>query len=251
VNELNQSHKHSHFVVVFALWQDFLMSEPILSDAVQAMRARIPEIGRLLFDRQLTDAAGGNISARVGDLVCITPRYAGQKFQWRIAPEQVLVFDLQGNRVAGEGVISRESQVHLRMFNDFPDCGSVIHAHPRNVLVFCAARKPIPMLLEANLKFGDDIQVTEFAPAHSAELAAHVSAKIRGQEVRIRKQAAAVLAPWHGIFCVARDIDAAFDAVERIDVNARIVLMGSALGTVANDGFAAEQMALKVAMASA
>ena len=224
------------------------MSEIILSEAVQAMRARIPVIGRMLFERQLTDAAGGNISARVGDLVCITPRYSGQKFQWRIEPEQVLVFDLQGNRVAGDGVISRESQVHLRMYNDFADCGSVIHAHPRNVLVFCAARKPIPQVLEANLKFGE-IQVTEFAPAHSAELAAHVSAKIRGQEARIRKHAAAVLAPWHGIFCVARDLDAAFDAVERIDVNARILLMGSVLGSVSANHFEAERAALDEAIA--
>lgn len=224
------------------------MSEIILSEAVQAMRARIPVIGRMLFERQLTDAAGGNISARVGDLVCITPRYSGQKFQWRIEPEQVLVFDLQGNRVAGDGVISRESQVHLRMYNDFADCGSVIHAHPRNVLVFCAARKPIPQVLEANLKFGE-IQVTEFAPAHSAELAAHVSAKIRGQEARIRKHAAAVLAPWHGIFCVARDLDAAFDAVERIDVNARILLMGPVLGSVSANHFEAERAALDEAIA--
>ena len=230
------------------------MSDIILNEAVQAMRTRIPEIGRMLFDRQLTDAAGGNISARVhtndGDLVCITPRFAGQKFQWRIQPEQVLVFDLQGNRVAGEGVISRESLVHLRMYNDFPDCGSVIHAHPRNVLVFCAARKPIPQVLEANLKFGE-IQVTEFAPAHSAELAAHVSNKIRGQEARIRKHAAAVLAPWHGIFCVARDLDAAFDAVERIDVNARILLMGPMLGSVSANHFEAERAALDEAIANA
>ncbi len=226
------------------------MSDIILSEAVQAMRARIPVIGRMLFERQLTDAAGGNISARVGDLVCITPRFSGQKFQWRIEPEQVLVFDLQGNRVAGEGVISRESQVHLRMYNDFPDCGSVIHAHPRNVLVFCAARRPIPQVLEANLKFGE-IQVTEFAPAHSAELAAHVSAKIRGQEARIRKHAAAVIAPWHGLFCISRDLDAAFDAVERIDVNARILLMGPVLGAVSANNFEAERAALDEAIANA
>jgi L-fuculose-phosphate aldolase len=226
------------------------MSEPILSEAVQAMRTKIPVIGRMLFERQLTDAAGGNISARVDELICITPRYSGQKFQWKIEPEQVLVFDLQGNRVAGEGVISRESQVHLRLYNDFPDCNSVIHAHPRNVLVFCAARKPIPPVLEATLKFGE-IHVTDFAPAHSADLAAHVSAKIRGQEARIRKHAAAVIAPWHGLFCAAKDLDAAFDAVERIDVNARILLMGPVLGAVTERDFEAERAALDEAMSEA
>ena len=142
------------------VWQDSAMSNPNLSEAVQAMRAKIPVIGRMMFERMLTDAAGGNISARVENLICITPRYSGQKHQWKLQPEQVLVFDLQGNRIAGEGDISRESKVHLRMYNDFPDANSVIHAHPRNVLVFCVARKPIPPVLEATLKFGD-IVVTE------------------------------------------------------------------------------------------
>ena len=65
-------------------------------DEIQAMREKITTIGRLLFERQLTDAAGGNISARVGEHVCITPRFAGQKHQWRLRPEQVLVCDLAG-----------------------------------------------------------------------------------------------------------------------------------------------------------
>ena len=51
-----------------------------------AIRARIAEIGKLMFDRNLTDTAGGNISVRVGEHVCITPRFAGSKFQWRLLP---------------------------------------------------------------------------------------------------------------------------------------------------------------------
>ena len=222
------------------------MSETKISPAVDAMRAKIAEFGRMLFERELTDAAGGNISARVGDTICITPRYSGQKFQWRIKPEQVLVFDLQGNRLAGEGDISREGKVHMRMYHDFADGGAVIHAHPRNVLVFCAARKPIPPVLEATLKFGE-IGVTEFAPAHSADLALHVANGLRGQDARIRKHAAAVIAPWHGLFCVGKDLDATFDAVERIDVNARILLMSPVLGVPF--GLAEERAALDDAMA--
>ena len=53
-----------------------------MGNAIEAMRVRITEIGRMLFERKLTDASGGNISARVGDRICITPRYAGSKHQW-------------------------------------------------------------------------------------------------------------------------------------------------------------------------
>ena len=53
-----------------------------MTNDIQTMREKICELGRMLFDRNLTDAAGGNISARMGDFVIITPRYAGAHFQW-------------------------------------------------------------------------------------------------------------------------------------------------------------------------
>lgn len=199
-----------------------------MSDPIFEMRTKIAEIGRLLFDRQLTDAAGGNISSRVGDLICISPRYSGSKYQWRLRPEQVVVSDLDGNYLEGEGEISREAQVHFRLYREFPDGKAVVHSHARNVLVFASACQPIEPVLEDTLKFGT-VQVSKYAPAHSSDLAGFVAELIRGQEARIRKQAAAVLAPYHGLFVLGKDLDAAFDATERIDVNARCILFSRLL----------------------
>lgn len=199
-----------------------------MSDGIYAMRVKITEIGRLLFERRLTDAAGGNISARVGDLICITPRYSGSKHQWHLRPEQVMVSDLKGNILEGEGEISREAKVHYRIYADFPDGKAIVHAHARNALVFASACRPIEPVLEDTLKFGI-IRVSQFAPAHSNDLAQSVAAELLGQDERIRKQAAAVLAPFHGLFVVGKDLDAAFDATERIDTNARCILLGRLL----------------------
>jgi len=195
---------------------------------VDAMRVKIARLGKLLFDRFLTDAAGGNLSARVGDKVCITARYCGQKYQWNIRPEQVLVVDLDGNKLDGEGDISREAKVHLRLYKEFPDGNGVVHCHAKNILVFCALGKPIPPVIEATYKFGE-IKVIPFAHAHSAELSEYVAEALRGQEARIRKQAAAVLGRYHGMFVLGKDIDAAFDAAERIDTNAHIILLSQAM----------------------
>ena len=127
-----------------------------MSDSIKMMRQQIAELGLALYQRKLTDAAGGNISARVGDVLVITPRYAGSKYRWRIQPEQVLVLDLEGNKLEGEGEISREVKVHCKLLNEFYPTGTaVIHAHPLNVLVFCAAEKPIPPVLEGTQKFGE------------------------------------------------------------------------------------------------
>ena len=150
-------------------------------DEISAMREKICDIGRMLFERQLTDAAGGNISARVGDKVCITPRYAGQKHQWRLRPDQVLVCDLAGNKLEGEGDTSRESKAHFRLYHDFVDGTAVIHCHARNVLVFCANDQPILPVIEATWKFGE-ITVVPFAPAHSQALADYVAGPSRARK---------------------------------------------------------------------
>lgn len=200
-----------------------------MSDSIKVMRQQIAELGATLYQRRLTDAAGGNISARVDEVIVVTPRYAGSKYQWRLRPEQVLVLDLAGNKLEGEGEISREVKVHQKLLTEFYPTGTaVVHAHPLNVLVFCAAEKPIPPVLESTQKFGE-INHVPAAPAHSAELAESIATALRGQEERIKKQAAAVMAPRHGLFVLGKDLPAAFDAVERIDGNAYCILFSQIL----------------------
>lgn len=198
--------------------------------AVAAARGKLARFGGLLFERRLTDAAGGNLSALVGDVICMSPTLSGSKRQWQLQAEDVLVVDLDGNILEGDGQLSRETHVHFKLYQEFSDYGTaVIHAHPRNIMPFTAMAMSMPPVLEANLKFGE-VKCIDYAPAHSQDLADNVAAAIRGQEARIQKQAAGVIAPWHGIFLIGKDLDAAFDAVERFDTNARAILMAQALG---------------------
>lgn len=202
-----------------------------MSMDIQTTRERICEIGRLMYERKLTDAAGGNISVRVGNHICITPRYAGSSFQWRLTPNQVLVTDLSGNKLEGNGELSREAKVHFRLFNEFAEGNAVVHCHAQNVLVFCAAGVPMPPVLESTLKFGE-IGFCAFAPAHSQDLADSITAELRNKEKAIKSQAAAVMAPWHGLFVLGKNLDAAYDAAERVDGNAYVLLHSSLLGSI-------------------
>ena len=199
------------------------------SDLIPQTRRKIAETGRMVFERHLTDAAGGNISVRVDDsTVCITPRYSGSRRHWQLQTNQVLVSDLHGNKLDGDGDVSRESKVHYRIYQEFPDAQAVLHSHARNVMVFVASGQPIEPVLEATLKF-DTIPVTRFAPAHSEKLADAIVEGLRGKDEAIRKYATAVMAPWHGLFVVGKDLDAAFDLTERIDTNAFCILMSRLL----------------------
>ncbi|MGD0575346.1 MAG: class II aldolase/adducin family protein [Anaerolineales bacterium] len=199
-----------------------------MNDQLTLTRAKICEIGALLYTRGLTDTAGGNISARVGERICMTPRYAGSRHHWNLRPEQVLVLDSHGQRLEGAGEVSREVKVHLRLHADMPEEGmAVVHGHARNVLVFCSTGQAIPPVLETTLKLGE-VKLAEYAPSHSRELAENVASAIRTQWQKSPSRAA-VLVPWHGIFVVAQDLDAALDVAERVDTNARCILLGNLL----------------------
>ncbi|MDL1899942.1 hypothetical protein FBR02_04150 [Anaerolineae bacterium CFX9] len=242
----------------YALVRINLMTSPFDPQAlandpnVLEMRARIARIGALMYDRRLTDTAGGNISARVstpqGEVICMSPRYAGSRYLWALTPDLVLVVDADGNILVGDGEISRESKAHLRLHRVFHEAGtSVIHAHARNVLAFAAMARPMFPVLEATRKFGE-VPVIRFAPSHSASLSEHIAEAMAGREAAIAKQGVGVIAPWHGLFVMGKDLNAAYDAVERIDTQAYIYLMSARAG--ASEGLAAERQAMEDAIAN-
>ena len=225
-----------------------LQGEALLTEEVQAGRALVARIGRFLFDRQLTDAGGGNISLRVGDVFCMSPTLAGQMHQWQLDAEDVLVVDSRGNILEGEGALTREIAVHFGLHENFSNYGSaVIHAHPRNLLVFACANRVMPPVMEATRKFGVT-PVIEYAPAHSPKLGERITATMRGREAMIAKHAAGTLAPWHGLFLMGKNLQAALDAVERLDTNAYMILMSQQLG--ASPLLTEESSAMETAIAN-
>lgn len=201
-----------------------------MTDEIQTTRELIAAFGKRMFDRKLTDMAGGNLSVRLGDEVLMTATLAGGLYHWDLRPEQILRMDLQGNKIDGKGDISREAKVHLALLNEFyPDGAAVVHAHARNVLVFCAAEKPMPPVLYATRKYGYVPQIVDAASGTDA-LAENVAAGVRGQKDWVKNKAAPVMAPRHGLFVLGKDLYAAIDAAERVDVNAYCILMGASLG---------------------
>ena len=192
----------------------------------------IPEtiayIGRHMFERRLADMAGGTVSMRAGETIYITSRYSGSRRHWQNRPDDVISGPIETDALLDDPRCSRESRAHLAIYRHFPDVTGVIHAHPFHILPFCVAERPIEPVLEATQKFGVT-PVVKGAAAHSPDLATHVVEGLQGREASIRKQAAAVLLPRHGIFVAGKDIFAAIDALERIEWNAWCMLAQSAI----------------------
>jgi len=179
--------------------------------------------GRIMFEKRLTDMAGGNISARVGDVVYMSPRYSGSRFHWNLAPDDLVCGRWENDEIASQPNFSREGWAHLAIYRAFPDAQAVIHAHPFYVMPFASAARPIEPVLEATQKFGV-VEVTKPAPAHSKELAEYIVETLSGKEARIRKQAAVALIPYHGIILAGQEFSLVLDALERINTNAYCIL---------------------------
>jgi L-fuculose-phosphate aldolase len=195
----------------------------------QGTREQLAGIARRLFDRKLLDTAGGNLSARCGENIIISPRYSGSKKHWQLEPEDFIEGQIDNDEILAHPRFSREGKAHLAIYRALPIVNGVIHAHPFHVMPFAALSRPIPPVLEGTQKFGT-VPVAPYAPAHSADLASRAVEMIGEQVAAIQIQAAAVILPTHGILVAGKDIWAAADALERIDWNAWCLIAMKLLG---------------------
>lgn len=198
---------------------------PDSRDSLSNPRQRIIQICRLIYTRQLTDSAGGNVSLRIGDNVYITPRYMGEHHQWEIGPDDIILAKIDGTVIEGlASRISREGSVHFSVYRNFKDIGAVIHAHPANCLVFACCSKEMPSVTAMAEHFCiGTVPLIDDAPPGSDELASYVieTFKRRRQE----NEALVVLMPNHGVVVAGKDINEAYVILESVETNARVFLM--------------------------
>lgn len=193
-------------------------------------RPKMVEIAHLMFDRCLTNSAGGNLSCRVGDHIYISPRYLGSINQWVLTEEMILVFDKDLNCIEGnEAQASRESLMHFGCYQRYPAVNGIIHAHPRYLNVFAASGRPLAPTNQYTEKFGT-LDVVPNIPAISKELADAVVAKLEPHEAEMSKHGVALILSWHGVMMTGRSLEDAYDTLERLEWSAMTTLMAEAAG---------------------
>ena len=183
------------------------------------------EIARNLYDRFLTNSAGGNISCRVGERIYITPRKLGSVHRWRLREEMVLVYDADLRPLEGDPAqVSRESAMHFACYRDYPEINGVVHAHARYLSVFAAAGEPVVPTNEYTEKFGI-VSVVPPVPSHSAELARAVVEHLRPRREVLQRNGLGLILAWHGAVAVGRDLADAYDTLDRLESSAHTLLM--------------------------
>jgi L-fuculose-phosphate aldolase len=188
------------------------------------------EIAHLLYTRNLTNSAGGNISCRVGDRIYVTPRRLGSVHRWQLTEEMVLVFDGDGNPISGDPEqVSREAQMHFACYRHIPEVNGVIHAHARYLSVFAATGEPLVPTNEYTEKFGV-VEVVPPLPSHSRDLADAVVAKLLARRDTLKANGLGLILAWHGTVTVGKDLADAYDVLDRLEASAHTLLAARSLG---------------------
>lgn len=183
-----------------------------MTTPLEAERTKVSELGKEMLEQGLTKGTGGNISARNGDQVAISPSGVPYK---EISPDDVPIVDLDGNQVAGEKDPSSEVAMHTGILREREDVGGVVHNHSPYATTFASLGEPIPASHYLIAYVGDKIPVAPYERFATPELA-EAALDTLGQEY------SACLLENHGVVTVGQKVDAAFEVAMMVEYCARI-----------------------------
>jgi L-fuculose-phosphate aldolase len=163
------------------------------------LREAVAAAARTLAAEKLVIGTAGNVSARAGELVAITPTGAVLE---RLTADQVAVVDLDGHQTGGDLQPSSELALHLGVYRRYP-AGGVVHTHAPMATALACAIDELPVVHYQMLILGGSIRVAPFATFGTPELA--------DATVEALRDRTATLMANHGAIAYGHDLDTAVE----------------------------------------
>ena len=110
---------------------------------LEQLKKEVYEANMLLPKYGLVTFTWGNVSGidRERGLFVIKP--SGVEYD-RLSPDDLVVMDLEGNKVEGRYNPSSDTPTHLVLYNRFPEIGGVVHTHSSWATSWAQAGRDIP-----------------------------------------------------------------------------------------------------------
>jgi len=187
------------------------------------LREDLVRFGRLCYERHLLVGLDGNLSARLSDDLVICTQAGCHK--GLLQDEHLVVIDLQGRRVRGDGQPTSEMAMHLACYRERPDVEAVVHAHPPACIAFTVAGVSMArcVLPEVVLTLGS-IPTLSYETTGTDNLAQKVGEAMRAHD--------GVMMDRHGAVCVGSSVFDAFCKLETMEHTAKIMRDARALGGI-------------------
>ncbi|MDD3530762.1 MAG: class II aldolase/adducin family protein, partial [Gallionellaceae bacterium] len=142
------------------------------------LRRAVAETSRLTVTEHLNRGSSGNVSARHGDGLLITPSGLPSA---AVRPEQVVRMAMDG-RHDGRLPPSSEWRIHRDIYQAHPEAGAVVHVHsPFAVSLACLRRAIPPFHYMVAVAGGKDIRCAGYAVFGSQALSDQVLAALDGR----------------------------------------------------------------------
>jgi L-fuculose-phosphate aldolase len=191
------------------------MSDLLLAEEREA----VASASRHLAKEGLVIGTAGNISARLGDLVAVTPTGADLA---AVTAEMVTVIALDGEVVDGDLAPTSEVPLHTGIYAA-TNALAITHAHAMASTALSCTHDELPPLHYSCLGLGGAPRTAPYATFGSEKLAQNVVEALKGRNAAMMQN--------HGSVAYGSTMDQAVERLELLEWLAELYWRASSLGT--------------------
>lgn len=187
-------------------------------------RQKLIDAGLILEDQGQGDLTRGHVSVRVpGDPTHFYMKPHSWGFD-EITPENIVICNLEGEKVGGGGRKHSEVYIHSEIFKARPDVMSVIHTHPVHAVAWSATGKPLQPISQPAITFADGV------PYYTETVDLIRSQSMGAGVARALGPHKAVLMRNHGVAVVGGSLEESVILAIQLEEASRIQLLVEAAG---------------------
>lgn len=185
-------------------------------------RQELCKYARKTVEQGLVVGPGGNISARAGDKMYLSP--SGFAIE-EIAPEQWVEVDIPSGVITDNGLRpSSEVLMHLYCYRNNPSIGAVVHTHPSACIAFTLVEQELPIMFPDQAALVGKTAYVPYVLPTTALLADAVAAKVN--------EASSILLGNHGLVTTGRNLREAYYRTQVVDESCKIYMSARAVGNL-------------------
>ncbi len=188
----------------------------------KSLRRAVLDTALEMSRRGLSPGRSGNVSARFGSGMLITP--SGMAYD-ALQPSDIVFVDGDGAVLGEQRQPSSEWRFHLFAYDARPDRHAIVHTHSMHATVLACVKKPIPAFhYMVAAVGGKDIPVVPYATFGTDELGGHVAKGLKERD--------AVLMASHGQIAIGETLSSALELAFEVETLAeqyyKVLLLGAA-----------------------
>lgn len=191
-----------------------------MSASEELIRQELCKYARKTVTNRLVVGPGGNISARVGNTMLISP--SGYSLD-EIEPGEWVAIDIETGEYDREKGLRPSSEVlmHLYAYREQPDIGAIVHTHPPYCIAFGLVETDLPVMFPDQAALTGKTAFVPYVLPTTELLANAVKEKIG--------EASTILLGNHGLVATGRNLREAYYRTEVIEESCKIYLIARAV----------------------